>query len=364
MSAQDGFSAAVAQDCRCGRRGKSDFFMAGGSNCASRKLSLSGKTTTIPIFFRGFFFLRSSSLVLHLAAAATACACTCAGAQTAPIAENASAGKATHTYPAPTNLKILPKDMTGAEVHELMEQWTDELGVDCANCHTRDAKEVAPNGKPKLNYADDSKEEKNTARVMYKMVESINVDFVSTVPNSGVPVDCGTCHRGQKSPELFKAGDKDTKLASAAPAAAPAAAAVAPAAAAAAPAANAGEAMSHGAGNGGAGHAGALDPGSKDYYQARIEPILKENCTECHNDEKLKGGLLMDSYTTLMQGGDDGYVIVPGDPDGSMLIQGIRRVGDMKPMPPKAVLDPASVDAVVAWVKAGAKGPDAPVARK
>ena len=292
--------------------------------------------------------MRFSSLLLHLAAAATVCAAVCTyaqAAQPAQAAQNTGAGAAPRTYPAPTNLKVLPKDMSGADVHELMEQWTEELGTDCANCHTRDAKEIGPNGKPKLNYADDSKDEKNTARVMYKMTESINVNFIATVPNSGVPVDCGTCHRGHNSPDVFKASD--LKLASTA---APAAAAPVPA-----PASPATPALT-------AAGATAIDPGSMDFYQARIEPILKANCLDCHNDDKLKGGLLMDSYKTLMEGGDDGYVVVPGDPDASMLIQGVRRQGDMKPMPPKNVLDAASVDALVAWVKAGAKGPSAPVA--
>jgi mono/diheme cytochrome c family protein len=278
------------------------------------------------------------------------------------MAQNMAMGAAPFTYPAPTNLKVLPKDMSGAEVHELMEQWTDELGTDCAHCHTRDPKDLAPNGKPKLKYADDSKDEKNTARVMYKMTESINVSFLATVPNSGVPVDCGTCHRGQTAPDVFKASDqKEAKAA--APAAAPATESAAAPEVRVAAAATAGAGMA-GAGAAGAGTAGTgtLDPGSKDYYQARIEPILKENCSECHNDDKLKGGLLVDSYTTLMEGGDDGYVIVPGDPDASMLIQGIRRQGDMKPMPPKKALDQASVDVVVAWVKAGAKGPSGPAA--
>lgn len=292
-------------------------------------------------------------MLLLTAAAGLMCVVVSAAAQTAQTLEAAdTASSAPQKYPAPTNLKVLPKDMSGADVHELMEQWTKELGTDCANCHTRDPKDIGPNGKPRLNYADDKKEEKNTARVMYTMTESINANFIATVPNSGVPVDCGTCHRGHNSPELFK--PNDLEQAKAAPSATTPAAnppAVPPTAAPAATANTAATGI-------GAAIGPAIDPGSKDFYQARIEPILKENCMECHNDDKLKGGLVMDSYTTLMQGGDDGYVIVPGDPDASMLIQGIRHQGDMKPMPPKKNLDQASIDALVAWVKAGAKGPD------
>jgi hypothetical protein len=110
-----------------------------------------------------------------------------------------------HQHPAPTNLKVLPKDMTGEQVHELMEKWEGELGTTCKTCHAIDPKNIGPNGKPRLNYADDSKEEKRTARKMYKMVEDINMNYISKIDSSGEPVTCGTCHRGHFGPETFAA---------------------------------------------------------------------------------------------------------------------------------------------------------------
>ena len=110
-----------------------------------------------------------------------------------------------HVAPKPTNLKVLPKDMTGDQVHDLMHKWEADLGTECSHCHTPDPNNLAPNGKPRLNFADDSKKEKSTARLMYKMVEDINTSYVSMVENSGEPVTCGTCHRGHPSPEPFVA---------------------------------------------------------------------------------------------------------------------------------------------------------------
>lgn len=108
-----------------------------------------------------------------------------------------------HEHPAPTNLQVLPKTMTGEQVHELMEKWEGYLGVHCSTCHASDPKNIGPNGRPRLNYADDSKDEKQTARLMYKMTEDINVNYVSKVPSSDTPVTCGTCHRGHLGPEPF-----------------------------------------------------------------------------------------------------------------------------------------------------------------
>ena len=110
-----------------------------------------------------------------------------------------------HEMPAPTNLKVLPKNLTGAQVHEIMEKWEGELGTSCKTCHAADPKNLGPNGKPRLNFADDSKEDKQTARKMFKMVEDINANYISKIDSSGAPVTCGTCHRGHLGPEPFVA---------------------------------------------------------------------------------------------------------------------------------------------------------------
>ncbi len=125
------------------------------------------------------------------------------------------------SFPEPTNLQVLPKNLTGQQVHEIMEQWEGQLGSGCRSCHTVDKTKVGPNGRPMLNFADDSKEEKQTARLMYKMTEKINADYISMVPNSGQPVTCGTCHRGHLGPEEFVPARHDEHRS--APAASPAA---------------------------------------------------------------------------------------------------------------------------------------------
>ena len=107
------------------------------------------------------------------------------------------------TFPAPTNLKVLPKNLTGQQVRDIMEQWQGSLGVHCSACHAPDPSNIGPNGRPRLNYADDSKPEKATARIMYTMVEDINRNYLSRIESSEIPVTCGTCHRGHLGPEPF-----------------------------------------------------------------------------------------------------------------------------------------------------------------
>jgi hypothetical protein len=98
---------------------------------------------------------------------------------------------------------VLPKNLTGEQVHEIMEGWEGMLGTSCKTCHVEDKKNLAPNGRPRLNFADDSKDEKKTARVMFKMMEDINSNYIAKIDSSGEPVTCGTCHRGHLGPEPY-----------------------------------------------------------------------------------------------------------------------------------------------------------------
>jgi hypothetical protein len=152
--------------------------------------------------------LKTSSLSLSAAAVAmlTAVLFTVPTVAQAPQDAPPQAGgppSGARNFPAPTNLKVLPKDLTGQQVRDIMENWQGQLGVRCGTCHTADPKNLGPNGRPRINFADDSKEEKNTARLMVQMTENINKNYLAKLPNADTTVTCGTCHRGHLSPERF-----------------------------------------------------------------------------------------------------------------------------------------------------------------
>ena len=113
--------------------------------------------------------------------------------------------------PAPTNLKVLPKTLTGDQVHEIMHKWEGDLGSECNTCHVEDPVKKMPDGRPALNFADDSKKEKETARLMVKMTMELNANYTSKVESSrengeaAKKVTCGTCHRGHLDPPAYAA---------------------------------------------------------------------------------------------------------------------------------------------------------------
>ena len=99
------------------------------------------------------------------------------------------------------------------------------------------------------------------------------------------------------------------------------------------------------------------DLGSTAAYDGLIRPILSSRCTNCHNPDKRKGGLLLDTPEGLMKGGDDGPVVTAGDPVGSALIQRIMLPPLHKDhMPPRGhlPLTPAQATLLSWWIEQGA----------
>ena len=107
--------------------------------------------------------------------------------------------------------------------------------------------------------------------------------------------------------------------------------------------------------------AGAPTPEQAAFFEAKVRPVLVERCYGCHSADakKLKGGLRLDTPDGVRHGGESGPVIVPGDPDKSLLMKAIRRSGGAPKMPPDGPLPAAEVAALVAWVKMGAPDPRA-----
>lgn len=85
-----------------------------------------------------------------------------------------------------------------------------------------------------------------------------------------------------------------------------------------------------------------------------VAPIFSEHCSECHGS---LGGWDASTHETVMNTGNNAPVVVPGDPDGSLLVQkmrGIQTTGDR--MPPSGLLGEADIQAIVDWVADGAPG--------
>ena len=92
-------------------------------------------------------------------------------------------------------------------------------------------------------------------------------------------------------------------------------------------------------------------------YKDVIQPIFESKCISCHNPDKTKGGLMLIDEKSILKGGKDGKLVVPGQPNISMLLQRIHLVAeDKKHMPPagKPQLTPDEMNLLYLWVKENA----------
>ena len=93
-------------------------------------------------------------------------------------------------------------------------------------------------------------------------------------------------------------------------------------------------------------------------FQHLILPILDAKCNKCHNEEKSKGDLRMDTYALLIQGGAEaGKTVVPSHPEQSLAITLAELPeDDDEHMPPsgKDQLTPQELALLKWWVLTGA----------
>jgi hypothetical protein len=100
--------------------------------------------------------------------------------------------------------------------------------------------------------------------------------------------------------------------------------------------------------------ASAQEPPS---YSKKIGPFFHKYCVECHNAKKPSSGLNLETYKSLMEGGEHGPAIVPGKADDSRLVQMLEGTREPKMPTEKAERHPKKeeIALVRAWVEAGAK---------
>ncbi len=101
-------------------------------------------------------------------------------------------------------------------------------------------------------------------------------------------------------------------------------------------------------------------------WTAKLQPLLDTHCAKCHGPLEQKGGLEVDTPQALLKGGDEGPVLVPGQPDQSSLYQ-VLAPGSDPHMPPKKQLSDAERAIVRDWITAlaepaAADPPAAPLA--
>ncbi|MFY7795471.1 MAG: c-type cytochrome domain-containing protein, partial [Chitinophagaceae bacterium] len=88
-------------------------------------------------------------------------------------------------------------------------------------------------------------------------------------------------------------------------------------------------------------------------YADVIQPILERKCVTCHNENKLKGELLLTDSLGLLAGGKTGPLFIPGNSEVSLMMQRIHLPIDQeKHMPPdgNAQLTSSEITLLSLWI--------------
>lgn len=89
-------------------------------------------------------------------------------------------------------------------------------------------------------------------------------------------------------------------------------------------------------------------------FEEHIKPIFRQHCSACHSQGNQKGGLALDTYTSVVEGGGGGEVVFDdGDYDGSRLWQLVNH-DDSPEMPPNQDKIPnEQLELVRRWIQDG-----------
>src|SRR5689334_8099568 len=102
-----------------------------------------------------------------------------------------------------------------------------------------------------------------------------------------------------------------------------------------------------------------LSQDGNEFFEKKIRPLLASKCYTCHSEKIASSGLRLDFKVGLERGGNRGTAIIPGDPDGSLLIKAISYLDPQLKMPPGGRLSTAERADLREWIRMGAPDPRA-----
>lgn len=86
-------------------------------------------------------------------------------------------------------------------------------------------------------------------------------------------------------------------------------------------------------------------------FSADVLPILQKSCVNCHGGQRTSANLDLKTYAALMNGSENGAVVIPGDAENSLLVT----LPESGKMPKRgAKLTPEQIQILKDWINAGA----------
>jgi len=94
--------------------------------------------------------------------------------------------------------------------------------------------------------------------------------------------------------------------------------------------------------------------GPKVTYDEHIQPIFREHCYTCHNQNEAKSDLALDSYARTMTGGAGGECVIAGDIESSRLYALVAHIETPKMPPNQEKIAEPKLALIKQWILGGA----------
>ncbi len=100
-------------------------------------------------------------------------------------------------------------------------------------------------------------------------------------------------------------------------------------------------------------------PGGVDFV-SEIKPLLEANCIACHNSKSVFGDVVLENRELAFRENKHGKVIVPGDPEASLLYQvtQVPHAADQSMPATGPKLSEEEIVLLKTWISEGAKWPE------
>ena len=99
------------------------------------------------------------------------------------------------------------------------------------------------------------------------------------------------------------------------------------------------------------------NPQGVEFFENKIRPLLSSKCYACHGQALASSQLRLDSKQGWERGGNRGAAIIPGDANGSLLIQAVSYTNPALKMPPSGRLTDQDRADLAEWIRIGAPDP-------
>jgi len=91
-------------------------------------------------------------------------------------------------------------------------------------------------------------------------------------------------------------------------------------------------------------------------FEKEVAPIIKEKCLSCHGEDNVSGRLRMDTYANMGKGGQNGPLLLPRNPNRSLIMAKIMANDNQVRMPKRgAKLSDEEISVIGRWIAGGAE---------